>query len=247
MASPTGPVITQRLPGRSVLVTGAGTGFGAEIAVRAAQEGARVGVHYRSSKAGAEQTVARIEQLGGQATLVQGDITSWDDIRRMADAAFKAFDGLDVLINNVGDVAREQMSWRDITEESIDHVLDVDIKGTMLCVHEFGARMLDQGHGAIVNIGSTVIVRGSARAPQYAAAKYGILGVTKSYAQASPPPCGSTSSRRDSSRPRRPLSATTGSPAAATSCASSLRWAASPDQASWQARHCSSPPTTPPT
>jgi len=187
MASPTGPVITQRLPGRSVLVTGAGTGFGAEIAVRAAQEGARVGVHYRSSKAGAEQTLARIEQLGGQATLVQGDITSWDDIRRMADAAFKAFDGLDVLINNVGDVAREQMSWRDITEESIDHVLDVDIKGTMLCVHEFGARMLDQGHGAIVNIGSTVIVRGSARAPQYAAAKYGILGVTKSYAQAFAP------------------------------------------------------------
>jgi NAD(P)-dependent dehydrogenase (short-subunit alcohol dehydrogenase family) len=79
------------------------------------------------------------------------------------------------------------MSWRDITEESIDHVLAVDIKGTMLCVHEFGARMLDQGHGSIVNIGSTVIVRGSARAPQYAAAKYGILGVTKSYAHAFAP------------------------------------------------------------
>jgi NAD(P)-dependent dehydrogenase (short-subunit alcohol dehydrogenase family) len=79
------------------------------------------------------------------------------------------------------------MSWRDITEESIDHVLNVDIKGTMLCVHEFGARMLEQGHGAIVNIGSTVIVRGSARAPQYAAAKYGLLGVTKSYAHAFAP------------------------------------------------------------
>ena len=105
----------------------------------------------------------------------------------MADEAFAAFGGLDVLINNVGDVAREQMSWRDITEESIDHVLDVDIKGTMFCIHEFGARMLDQGHGSIVNIGSTVIVRGSARAPQYAAAKYGILGATKSYAQAFAP------------------------------------------------------------
>jgi 3-oxoacyl-[acyl-carrier protein] reductase len=181
------PVITQRFPGRSVLVTGAGTGFGAEIAVRAAQEGARVGVHYRSSKEGALKTVARIEELGGEAVLIQGDIAVWDDIKRMADAAFAAFDGLDVLINNVGDVAREQMSWRDITEESIDHVLGVDIKGTMLCVHEFGARMLDQGHGAIVNIGSTVIVRGSARAPQYAAAKYGILGVTKSYAHAFAP------------------------------------------------------------
>ncbi len=181
------PVITKRFPGRSVLVTGAGTGFGAEIAVRAAQEGARVGVHYRNSKDGALKTVARIEELGGEAILIQGDIAIWDDIKRMADAAFEALGGLDVLINNVGDVAREQMSWRDITEESIDHVLGVDIKGTMLCVHEFGSRMLDQGHGAIVNIGSTVIVRGSARAPQYAAAKYGILGVTKSYAHAFAP------------------------------------------------------------
>jgi 3-oxoacyl-[acyl-carrier protein] reductase len=181
------PVITKRFPGRSVLVTGAGTGFGAEIAVRAAQEGARVGVHYRNSKEGALKTVARIEELGAEAVLIQGDIAIWDDIKRMADAAFAALGGLDVLINNVGDVAREQMSWRDITEESIDHVLGVDIKGTMLCVHEFGSRMLDQGHGAIVNIGSTVIVRGSARAPQYAAAKYGILGVTKSYAHAFAP------------------------------------------------------------
>lgn len=181
------PVIPQRFPGRSVLVTGAGTGFGAAIAVRAAQEGARVGVHYRSSKDGAQRTAARIRELGGEAELFQADITSWDDVKAMADAAFAALDGLDVLINNVGDVAREQMSWRDITEESIDHVLDVDIKGTMFCIHEFGSRMLDQGHGSIVNIGSTVIVRGSARAPQYAAAKYGILGATKSYAQAFAP------------------------------------------------------------
>jgi 3-oxoacyl-[acyl-carrier protein] reductase len=187
MAGIVNPVITQRFPGRSVLVTGAGTGFGAEIAFRAAQEGARVGVHYRNSKDGALATVARIEAIGGEAVLIQGDIAKWDDIKAMADAAFEAFNGLDVLINNVGDVAREQMSWRDITEESIDHILGVDIKGTMLCVHEFGSRMLDQGHGAIVNIGSTVIVRGSARAPQYAAAKYGILGVTKSYAQAFAP------------------------------------------------------------
>jgi 3-oxoacyl-[acyl-carrier protein] reductase len=66
-------------------------------------------------------------------------------------------------------------------------VLAVDVKGTLLCTHEFGARMLDQGGGAIVNIGSTVVVRGSARAPQYAAAKYGIIGLTKSYAQAFAP------------------------------------------------------------
>lgn len=177
----------RRFAGRTVLVTGAGTGFGAEIAVRAAQEGAKVVVHFNRSRAGAEQTVKRIEQAGSEAALVQADITSWDQIRALADAAFAAFGRLDVAVNNVGDVARDQMSWRDITEESIDHVLAVDVKGTLLCTHELGSRMLGQGGGCIVNIGSTVIVRGSARAPQYAAAKYGILGITKSYAAAFAP------------------------------------------------------------
>ncbi len=180
-------VVTQRFPGRSVLVTGAGTGFGAEIAVRAAREGARVGVHYRRSFDGAERTATRIREAGGEAALFQADITSWDEIRRLADEVFAAFDGLDVLVNNVGDVARGQLSWRDITEESIDHVLAVDLKGTLLSTHEFGLRMVEAGHGAIVNIGSTVVVRGSARAPQYAAAKYGIIGLTKSYAAALAP------------------------------------------------------------
>lgn len=180
--------VPRRFEGRSVVVTGAGTGFGAEIAVRAAQEGARaVGVHYRSSVAGAETTAERVRAEGAEAVLLQADIVEWAQVARMADEAFEKLGGVDVLVNNVGDVARDQMSWRDITEESIDHVLAVDIKGTMACIHEFGQRMLDQGHGNIVNIGSTVIVRGSARAPQYAAAKYGLLGVNKSYAHAFAP------------------------------------------------------------
>ncbi|MCI3278119.1 SDR family NAD(P)-dependent oxidoreductase [Streptomyces cylindrosporus] len=179
--------VPERFAGKTVLVTGAGTGYGAEIAVRAAQEGADVAVHYRSSRKGAEATAERITALGRESVLVQGDISVHQDVIRMAEEVFGHFGALDVLVNNVGDVAGDQMSWRDLTEESIDHVLAVDVKGTMLCVHEFGSRMLDQGHGAIVNIGSTVIVRGSARAPQYAAAKYGILGITKSYAQAFAP------------------------------------------------------------
>jgi NAD(P)-dependent dehydrogenase (short-subunit alcohol dehydrogenase family) len=171
-----------------VVVTGAGTGFGAEIAVRAAQEGARaVGVHYRSSKAGAERTADRVRVAGAEPVLLRADIVEWAQVVALADDAFALLDGVDVLVNNVGDVAREQMSWRDVTPESVDHVLAVDIKGTLACVHEFGKRMLDRGHGSIVNIGSTVIVRGSARAPQYAAAKYGLLGLTKSYAHAFAP------------------------------------------------------------
>lgn len=181
------PTIFPRFAGKSVLVTGAGTGFGAEIAFRAAQEGARVGVHYNRSKDGAERTAARIRSIGAEAFVVQADISTWDAIKGLADAVFARFDGLDVLINNVGDVATDQMSWRDLTQESLDRIIDVDVKGTLLCTHEFGSRMLEQGHGAIVNIGSTVVVRGSSRAPQYAAAKYGILGITKSYAGAFAP------------------------------------------------------------
>jgi NAD(P)-dependent dehydrogenase (short-subunit alcohol dehydrogenase family) len=173
-----------RFDGKAVMVTGAGTGFGAEIAVRAAEEGAeRVVVHYRSSSAGAEQTAERVRAAGSTAQLVQGDITSWDEIKRMADEA----GDVDALVNNVGDMASGQNSWREVTEESIDHVLAVDIKGTMLMVHEFGIRMVERERGAIVNIGSTVIVRGSPRAPQYAAGKYGVLGITKSYAKALAP------------------------------------------------------------
>jgi 3-oxoacyl-[acyl-carrier protein] reductase len=174
-----------KLDGKTVMVTGAGTGFGQQLAIRAAQEGAKkVYVHYRSSAAGAEETAESVRAAGAEAALVQGDISIWDDIRRMADEA----DDVDVLVNNVGDMASSQHSWREVDEATIDHVLDVDIKGTMLMVHEFGVRMMERGtRGAIVNIGSTVIVRGSPRAPIYAAGKYGLIGITKSYAKALAP------------------------------------------------------------
>jgi 3-oxoacyl-[acyl-carrier protein] reductase len=170
------------------MVTGAGTGFGAALALRAAREGAaKVIVHYRSSSDGAERTAERVREAGAEALVVQGDITSWVDIQRMAAWAFEDGGGVDVLMNNVGDMASGQASWTEVTEEAIDHVLAVDIKGTMLMVHEFGQRMVQRGGGAIVNVGSTVIVRGSPRAPQYAAGKYGLIGVTKSYAKALAP------------------------------------------------------------
>jgi 3-oxoacyl-[acyl-carrier protein] reductase len=180
--------VQRRFDGKTFMVTGAGTGFGAALSLRAAQEGAaKVIVHYRSSAGGAESTAERVREAGAEALVVQGDITSWADIQRMAAWAFEDGGGVDVLMNNVGDMASGQASWTEVTEEAIDHVLAVDIKGTMLMVHEFGQRMVQRGGGAIVNVGSTVIVRGSPRAPQYAAGKYGLLGVTKSYAKALAP------------------------------------------------------------
>lgn len=180
--------VLRRFEGKRVLVTGAGTGFGSAIARRAGQEGAQVGVHYYSSQAGAEATAAQIREGGSEASVFQADISSWGAVAQMAEAVYAEFGGLDVLVNNVGDVATEQMSWRDVTQELVDRVIDVDIKGTLYMIHEFGSRMLEQDDGgSIINIGSTVVVRGSPRAPQYAAGKYGVMALTKSYARALAP------------------------------------------------------------
>jgi 3-oxoacyl-[acyl-carrier protein] reductase len=80
------------------------------------------------------------------------------------------------------------MSWRELSTKVVDDTLELDVKGTLYCTHEFGRRMLDlQKSGVIVNVASNVIVTGSPRSPAYAAAKYGVIGVTKSYALALAP------------------------------------------------------------
>ena len=176
-----------RLQDKFALVTGGGRGYGAAIAQGLAGEGAHVAIHYNTSGAGAEATAERIRALGREALTVQGDLMKWSDIRRVAAYVHDRFGRIDILVNNVGDVAPEQMSWRDVNEDLIDRVLAVDVKGTMLMTHEVGLRMVEQRAGVIVNIGSQVVVKGSPRAPQYAAAKYGVIGLTKSYAHALAP------------------------------------------------------------
>jgi 3-oxoacyl-[acyl-carrier protein] reductase len=175
-----------RLEGRQALVTGAGRGFGSAIALALAREGADVACHYNRSAQGAGAVAEEIRSLGRAAFTVQADLTSWPEVRRLTDEAFERAE-IDLLVNNVGDVAAEQMSWREITEPLIDRVLAVDVKGTLLVTHEIGGRMLERGRGSIVNVCSNVVVTGSPRAPQYAASKYGVLGLTKSYAAAFAP------------------------------------------------------------
>jgi 3-oxoacyl-[acyl-carrier protein] reductase len=179
--------VSGRLAGRKALVTGAGRGFGRAIALGLAREGADVVVHHNRSRSGAESVAAEIAEIGRAAHVLQADLTSWEQIAAMAQAAFERFGQIDLLVNNAGDVAPEQRSWREIDERVIDRVLALDIKGTMLTTHEIGRRMLDAGGGAIVNVCSNVVVTGSPRAPQYAASKYGVIGLTKSYAAAFAP------------------------------------------------------------
>jgi 3-oxoacyl-[acyl-carrier protein] reductase len=178
----------KRLNDLIVVVTGASRGFGKLIALAAAEEGAHVMATYVTNRDKAEVVATSIRERGSRAMTFKCDIAVLADVRALADAVWSEFGRCDVLINNAGETASTKMSWRDLSEPVIDHILDMDIKGTMLCTHVFGERMLDhQKAGNIVNIGSNVIATGSPRAPEYAAAKYGILGITKSYALALSP------------------------------------------------------------
>src|SRR5579872_4351794 len=166
-----------RFAGKKVIVTGAGRGFGRTLA----QEGADVVVHYNTSAAGAEEVAREVRATGGKSLTVKGDISRHADVLHITKTSFEALGYIDILVNNVGDMALDQISWREFDEKVIDHTLAVDIKGTMFMIHEVGSRMLDGGPGGvIVNIGSQVVIAGSPRAPQYAAAKYAVIGLTKS-------------------------------------------------------------------
>jgi 3-oxoacyl-[acyl-carrier protein] reductase len=178
----------KRLYGSYALVTGSSRGFGRTIALAFAREGANVAVHYVKNKEAAENVVSEIKKLGVESFSVQADIRSYTQVKEMAELVWKKFGRCDILVNNAGETASTQMSWREISEEIIDETLALDVKGTLFCTHEFGQRMLDiQKSGTIVNVASNVIVTGSPRAPIYAAAKYGVIGITKSYALALAP------------------------------------------------------------
>jgi 3-oxoacyl-[acyl-carrier protein] reductase len=133
--------------------------------------GANVIVHYNSSRDGPEKTARAVEAYSREAWVLKAILREGSEIKAAASDTSNHVGVIHALINNVGDIATEEMS-RPIRDVSIfDRVLEVDIKGTMMMIHEFETRMLEQGHGAIVNIGSTVVVNGSSRAPQYAAGK----------------------------------------------------------------------------
>ncbi len=177
-----------RFEGVNALVTGAGRGFGSLIARALAKEGANVAVAYNNSKEGAREISDEIQrEYGRKSTTTQVDIRSWEQVKSAVEKVWNEFGPLDLLINNSGEVSSKQMSWRDITEDAIDQTLAVDVKGTLFMTHEVGSRMLERRKGTIVNVASNVIVTGSPRAPQYAASKYGVIGLTKSYALAFAP------------------------------------------------------------
>lgn len=172
--------------GRVALVTGAGSGIGSAIATALGLAGARVGVHYRSSRAGAESVKQRIEAGGGggSATLLQADVSCAEQVARMFDELDAAFDGgIDMLVNNAGDWM-DKVPIVDLPEAQWDKMFDVNTKSVFLCCQQAARRMIGKGAGAIVNIGSIAgHTGGGGGTTPYAAAKAAVHTFTRALAR----------------------------------------------------------------
>lgn len=178
----------KRLNDQYAIVTGSSRGFGRTIALALAEEGANVAIHYAKSAESADKAVKEVRKFGVDSFAVQADLRDFGQVKSLADKVWAKWGKCDILVNNAGETAATMMSWRELSPEVVEETLGLDVKGTLYSTHEFGRRMLDQQRsGVIVNIASNVIVTGSPRSPVYAAAKYGVIGITKSYALALAP------------------------------------------------------------
>lgn len=179
---------TQPLRGRSGLVTGAAHGIGRSIALRLAQLGANVGLNYWSSEEAARATAKEIEATGRQALLLQGDVGSEEDVRRVVSAAHQQFGTLDFLVNNAGGAggAKTDSPIDVAVFEDWTRVLASNLNATFLCTRYVSPFMLEAKGGKIVNISSICGITGDC-GPAYCASKAGILGLTRHSAVALAP------------------------------------------------------------
>jgi glucose 1-dehydrogenase/3-oxoacyl-[acyl-carrier protein] reductase len=155
-------------------------GIGKGIALALAREGARVAVHYAGSKAGAEDTAAQIEEMGGTAVLIQGDLRTVQECERVVEDAIDSLGTLNIMVNNAG-VTRAR-SILDTDETIYDEVFDLNIKGQFFCTRRAVEEMGRNGHGSVINVTS---VHGHAGFPNhaaYAATKGAIIALTRALA-----------------------------------------------------------------
>ena len=166
--------------GRVAFVTGAANGIGRATALAFAREAANV-VVADVSEEGNQETSRMIEELGGRALAVRCDVSRPEDVKAALDKALEAFGRLDFAFNNAG-VEQPITAAAEITEEEWNRIIRINLSGVFLCMKYEIPLMLKQGGGAIVNTASGAGVKGFAGQAAYAAAKHGVIGLTKSAA-----------------------------------------------------------------
>jgi 3-oxoacyl-[acyl-carrier protein] reductase len=169
------------LTGKVALVTGGSRGIGRAIALELARQGCKVVVNYHTNAALAEEVVAAITSTGGEARAFCADVSRAEDAQKLVDATVEAFGTLDILVNNAG-IARDTMLLR-MSEEDWDAVLDTNLKGAFHCAKSAQRLFLRKKSGRMINIGSVVGLSGNIGQANYAAAKAGLVGLTKALAK----------------------------------------------------------------
>ena len=169
------------LAGSVALVTGASRGIGAVIACRLAQAGAKVGVNYFTSAKAAAGVVDAIIKAGGEALLVEGDVTKEAAASSAVKQVVDRWERIDILVNNAG-INRDRLLLR-MSADDWDQVLEVDLKGAFLCTKYVMSHLIKQHSGRIINISSVVGISGNPGQANYAAAKAGLIGFTKAVAR----------------------------------------------------------------
>ena len=166
---------------QTAIVTGGSRGIGRAVAMRLAKDGMNLVINYRGNSAAAEETERLCRELGAEVLLVQGDVSRAEDCEKLAAQAKEAFGRVDVLVNNAG-ITRDGLLAR-MTEEDFRAVLDVNLVGPWNMMKAVNRIMMKQRYGRIVNLSSVTGLMGNMGQTNYAAAKAGILGMTKSYAR----------------------------------------------------------------
>jgi acetoacetyl-CoA reductase/3-oxoacyl-[acyl-carrier protein] reductase len=170
----------KRLEGRVAIVTGAARGIGRAIALRLAQESARVCVNYRTSEAGAKEVVEQIAAAGGTAFAVQANVCDVAESRGLIRRVVDQWGRLDILVNNAG-ITRDR-SLRKLTDEDWLAVIENNLHSVYLCTTAAMPVMIEQKFGRIINISSYVGQAGNFGQANYAASKGGIIAFTKTAA-----------------------------------------------------------------
>ena len=171
----------KRLEGKVSIVTGASRGIGRGIAVRLAQEGAKVVINHRGSAEGAEETARLIREAGGEALVVQADVSRMDEAQRLVQETINAFGQVDVLVNNAG-TTRDTLLMM-MKEDQWDVVVDTNLKSVFSCCKAVARPMVKRKFGRIINISSVSGLAGQGGQTNYAASKAGVIAFSKSLAK----------------------------------------------------------------
>lgn len=168
------------LQGKVAVVTGGSRGIGRTVALALAREGAALTICARD-RVLLEKIAAELEASGGQVLAVRADVTQPSEVEEMIGACLERFGQMNILVNNAG-ITRDNLLLR-MKEEEWDEVLGVNLKGVFHCTRAALRPMLKQRGGRIINLTSVVGVMGNPGQANYAAAKAGIIGLTKATAR----------------------------------------------------------------